>query len=329
MAFRFNFSLEEEGTDISNDAVSSDKSLAAGDFSLGSVNQDIHPESRESYGFVHRCKKHELPFNPNFPYTTDHAICLKLQEGQKRPGNSTLWYQSGKSIECLLNRNSALPNNTKLSELMEHSDLKSGVYEGGFKIWECSIDLIDYLASSDACMRDKDVLELGCGGGLPGIFCLLKGANSVCFQDFNEEVIDYFTIPNLLLNVENQNDIIFDAEKVSDWMSCKTMFLSGDWKSVLALLKEENKKYDLLLSSETIYNTRNYPVFHDLICCCLKRSGFVLLANKSYYFGVGGSSKEFVEYVEMQGKLQCKTVWQIADGLNRDILLLSFKWYAF
>ena len=324
MAFRFNFSLDE-GIGITSDAVSIHKRLANEDASLTSANEDIHPEIRESSGFVHRCKRHELPLIQKFPNTTDHAICLKLQEGQNRYGNSTLWYQSGKSIESLLNCNSTSPNNTKLSELMEHSDLKSGVYEGGFKIWECSTDLIDYLASSGDCIKDKDVLELGCGGGLPGIFCLLNGANSVCFQDFNEEVIDYFTMPNLLLNVKDERDIISDTEKVSDWMNCKTTFLSGDWKSVHALLREENKKYDLLLSSETIYNTKNYPVFHDLICCCLKRSGYVLLANKSYYFGVGGSSKEFVEYVEMQGKLQCKTVCQITDGLNRDILLLSFK----
>lgn len=28
------------------------------------------------------------------------------------------------------------------------SDLVSGVYEGGLKIWECSLDLVDYIAQN-------------------------------------------------------------------------------------------------------------------------------------------------------------------------------------
>ena len=48
--------------------------------------------------------------------------------------------------------------------------------QGGLKIWECSEDLARYLHDSDLQLRDKSVLELGCGAGLPGLLALTKGA---------------------------------------------------------------------------------------------------------------------------------------------------------
>lgn len=65
---------------------------------------------------------------------------------------------------------------------------------GGFKLWECAIDLAQYLCkeySLDKLVTSKTdpsfelvgkrILELGCGQGLPGIVPLLAGAE-VHFQ---------------------------------------------------------------------------------------------------------------------------------------------------
>ena len=49
--------------------------------------------------------------------------------------------------------------------------------QGGLKIWECSEDLARYLHDTDLQLRDKSVLELGCGAGLPGLLALTKGAS--------------------------------------------------------------------------------------------------------------------------------------------------------
>ena len=43
------------------------------------------------------------------------------------------------------------------------SDLVSGVYEGGLKIWECSIDLVHFISRNPELFEGKRVLELGCG----------------------------------------------------------------------------------------------------------------------------------------------------------------------
>ncbi len=82
----------------------------------------------------------------------------------------------------------------------------SGVYEGGLKVWECSFDLVDYIFVNAEEFRNKTVLELGCGQGLPGIQSLLVGAHHVAFHDFNEDVIQNATKHALAFNRENDSD---------------------------------------------------------------------------------------------------------------------------
>lgn len=56
----------------------------------------------------------------------------------------------------LASENSLLLKETNIA----HSDLIPGLYEGGFKIWECSLDLIDYLMKREIHFKDLNVLEV-------------------------------------------------------------------------------------------------------------------------------------------------------------------------
>ena len=51
-------------------------------------------------------------------------------------------------------------------------------------MWECSVDLCEYLLHCSLVIARSQVLELGCGGGLPGMLAAKMGAASVHFQDF-------------------------------------------------------------------------------------------------------------------------------------------------
>lgn len=67
------------------------------------------------------------------------------------------------------------------------SDLIPKVYEGGFKIWECTQDLADYftaLNDDQNEFRDKNVCDLGCSAGILGILALVNGPSRVDFQDY-------------------------------------------------------------------------------------------------------------------------------------------------
>ncbi|ORZ32878.1 hypothetical protein BCR44DRAFT_1226637 [Catenaria anguillulae PL171] len=57
-----------------------------------------------------------------------------------------------------------------LSQTITNStDLIPGVYEGGAKTWECSIDLAQFLLQEAAVPAGSLVLELGCGSAVPSL----------------------------------------------------------------------------------------------------------------------------------------------------------------
>ncbi|XP_035827781.1 histidine protein methyltransferase 1 homolog isoform X2 [Aplysia californica] len=202
-----------------------------------------------------------------------------------------------------------------LQAVCSHSDLVSGSYEGGLKIWECAFDLTEFLSTKlqglSLGIKDKSVLELGCGAGLPALFCLKSGAKQVHFQDYNEEVLKLLTCVNVRLSTENT-----DLEE-------RCRYFAGDWSSFSDLSDREKLKYDIILTAETIYNEENYSKLHALFDAVLKENGFILLAAKSYYFGVGGSIEGFLEYVGSMGMFSSETVHTVAKGVPRYILLLK------
>lgn len=57
------------------------------------------------------------------------------------------------------------------------------LFSGGFKIWECTYDLLHYLIDNNIDLRNKTILDLGCGVGILGMYALQNGA-TVHFQDY-------------------------------------------------------------------------------------------------------------------------------------------------
>lgn len=91
-----------------------------------------------------------------------------------------------------------LRNAEEFAEVYE-KDIIAGKYEGGFTLWECTVDLMKYIDGID--FTGKSVLEIGCGHGLVGILALIKGAKSVCFADFNKDVIEKLAMKNIENNL--------------------------------------------------------------------------------------------------------------------------------
>ncbi|KAI8504863.1 Histidine protein methyltransferase 1 [Branchiostoma belcheri] len=209
------------------------------------------------------------------------------------------------------------PQSKSLEASTSESDLVPNVYEGGMKIWECSVDLVEYLSEIALSWTSLKVLEVGCGAGLPGILALTKGAEKVHFLDYNEEVLRNVTIPNVVLNAGTDLD------------ASKCQFFAGDWSSVQKLLTEEsestNDKYDVILTSETIYNTDSYQKLHDLMKSTLAPRGTIYLAAKTHYFGVGGGTRLFEEFVRKEDVFRSEVSKVYSEGVNREILKIERK----
>ncbi|KAJ1914766.1 hypothetical protein H4219_004646 [Mycoemilia scoparia] len=325
------------------------------------------------------------------------------------------------------------------------SDLIAGVYEGGLKTWECSLDLLDYLTQrypqltspSNSGNKQIQVLEIGCGSGLPTLHILkqsYENSNSsngtksnsggrIHFQDYNRDVLRLVTIPNVLLNTvltksfentttstndDGENILSVDLDEIrgkllvdngiisqeemeakireesdpeddddddndedsedddsveginnkmtflelsdqdtvtadsiltkslTDTTNLDIRFFGGDWENVSHELQQRGYVYDLVLTSETIYNVESFSKLYNLIRTTLKRNSdsssvvdkpVALVAAKTMYFGLTGSTLSFKNWiVENHGnEMDIETVWKSSGSMGREILQLSWN----
>lgn len=116
----------------------------------------------------------------------------------------------------------------------------------------------------------------------------------IYLQDFNKQIVEDITYENVKQFQRDLNEKWSKngtAQKTSPIkLTCK--FVYGDWKDL-----HDSKDilpgdyFNLILTSETIYNSENYAALLDLFKRCLvkeKEEALVLLSAKTYYFGCGG-----------------------------------------
>ncbi|EED16057.1 conserved hypothetical protein [Talaromyces stipitatus ATCC 10500] len=106
---------------------------------------------------------------------------------------------------------------TELIADLEQGDLKPNFYEGGFKTWECSLDLADvllnskYIGEGEGEDEGVNVIELGCGTAAPSLMLfaqvLLSSTTDqrqkrrfrFTLADYNSTVLRMVTLCNFLL----------------------------------------------------------------------------------------------------------------------------------
>ena len=164
----------------------------------------------------------------------------------------------------------------------------------GLKVWESAYDLCDFLNEQIDWTTISNVLELGCGHGLPGLVALLHG-KKVTFQDYDAETLE-ITRRTLSLNSSS----LENAE-----------FIASTWETFVI---SNTRQYDLILCSEAVYESTNFAVLSEIFFSSLALSGIGLVAGKKFYFGCGGGTLGFAEYVERSGKFSgVKSVRSIED----------------
>lgn len=127
-------------------------------------------------------------------------------------------------------------------------------------------------------------------------------------------MLECLTIPNVLLNIEDEAD----QEEVKN---CK--FYCGDWGSFNDKLREK-MLYDVIFTSETIYNPDNYYKLLQLLVQRLANNGIAYVAAKTHYFGVGGGTRQFEAEIEKSGMLKSEVCWKSENiGVQREILRVT------
>lgn len=292
---------------------------------LGAANSFRALEPHEKQPCLGVAKEHTMP--KDLKKVLENKV-IEMLPGLQRVNLSvvkTIWSKENFPGENIISKS-----------LSSHSDLISGVYEGGLKIWECTFDLLAYFTKAKVKFTGKKVLDLGCGSGLLGITAFRGGAKEIHFQDYNSLVIDEVTLPNVVANStleDEENDV--NEPDVKTWRKsevaqelCKCRFFSGEWSEFCKLILSSEKlfvKYDLILTSETIYNPEYYTALHQTFLQLLSKDGRVLLASKAHYFGVGGGLHLFQKFVEEKDVFETRILEIIDEGLKRFLIEMTFK----
>ncbi|KAJ3533664.1 hypothetical protein NM688_g7249 [Phlebia brevispora] len=325
---------------------------------------------------------------------------------------------------------------TDLEYVEAPSDLVPGVYEGGLKTWECSIDLAATLHNMLPPMITKSqrILEIGCGTAVPSVYILHRLFSSppvqgrrtaIHLQDYNELVFRLVTLPNIILvwymspaseSFRTSLEAKFDSKPPSapsDEPSAVSeadeadepdtfppadptesgdlplppalltafqkslveygidlRFFSGSWETFdLSACSHSGDdsdeggdcRYNVVITSETIYQTDSLPALLDLMWRACTNHGrdegqeqsleevtreklkidwdtaegnsyLCLVAAKQVYFGVGGGVAEFVHAIETgvpsthkRHKGQVKPVWAMNEGVKRSVMRVTWQ----
>jgi hypothetical protein len=188
-------------------------------------------------------------------------------------------------------------------QLPYKEDRIKGVYEGGFKTWECSLDLVSHLDMNRDTLFNQQksmrILELGCGSGLPSLYCMKYHGHisgmQLHLQDFNIEVIKTITSTNVALNLPKELETIPNIR-----------YFSGSWDSCTSIIPKNY--YDMILSSETLYSSDQYDSLYRLIVHALKSDGLLILASKTFYYGLDGGMELFLNFLNNNNSKELKCI---------------------
>ncbi|KIM51696.1 hypothetical protein SCLCIDRAFT_33243 [Scleroderma citrinum Foug A] len=133
----------------------------------------------------------------------------------------------------------------------------------GHHLWNAAIAVAQYLESNPNLVKDKFVLELGAGGGLPGIVSAQIGAAKVILTDYP----DHELLANLNFNIDHN---ISPEKRVR---TCVQGYIWG--QSVHNLLdalpssREPLRAFDTIILSDLVFNHSQHEALLKSCELCL------------------------------------------------------------
>ncbi|MEP7170764.1 MAG: methyltransferase domain-containing protein, partial [Bacteroidota bacterium] len=122
-------------------------------------------------------------------------------------------------------------------------------------LWHSAIALGQHIVKTNIIKKNMNILEIGCGLGLPGIVAG-KFSNQITFTDYINEPLD-FAKHNWNLN----NDYPAQYE-ILDWRKPDTTLAT-----------------DVILASDVAYEKRSFKYLRHAFKKLLKPGGFILLSE--------------------------------------------------
>ncbi|KAI6111818.1 putative methyltransferase-domain-containing protein [Pisolithus croceorrhizus] len=133
----------------------------------------------------------------------------------------------------------------------------------GHYLWNASVAVAEYLESNRDSVRGRFVLELGAGGGLPGIVSAQIGAEMVVLTDYpDRELID-----NLTYNVDH--NVSPTGRTKVDVMGYVWGHKVDDLLAVLPSTRKSWRLFDLIILSDLVFNHSQHDALLRTCELCL------------------------------------------------------------
>jgi predicted nicotinamide N-methyase len=178
-----------------------------------------------------------------------------------------------------------------------HEDVQDERIPYWAELWPSALALSHYMVELNYDWQGKNVLEIGCGLGLPGIVAGKLGA-MVTLSDYLPEAIDFAKA-----NWQRNNDTM-------------AQFLTLDWRK-----PNINLAADVLIAADIAYEKRMFEFLIPAFQTLCKPDGVILLSEPNRAF-----AQSFLEGIEKEGfivkKVQKK---QSLLGMEYNINILEIR----
>lgn len=164
------------------------------------------------------------------------------------------------------------------------------------ELWPSAIGLSQFITENASLIADKNIIEIGCGLGLPGIVASLLGGN-VILTDYLPAALN-FAEYNWKLNFASTPDL-----RLLDWRNIENVSPS-----------------DVLLASDIAYESKSFVPIILALKSLVKKDGIILLSEPNRIF-----AKKFIN--ELQDHFSFSQEIKIIekDGIKNKISVYCLK----
>jgi predicted nicotinamide N-methyase len=155
----------------------------------------------------------------------------------------------------------------------EHEDMKDERIPYWAELWPSALALSHYMATMDLDWKEKTVLEIGCGLGLPSVMAGKLGATNVVLSDYLAEAVD-FAKANWNRNI-----------------SAQAKGITVDWRS-----PNPDLAADVLIAADIAYEVRAFEYLAPAFKTLCKPNGVILLSEPNRAF-----AKIFLQQLDNEG----------------------------
>ncbi|EGC31708.1 hypothetical protein DICPUDRAFT_156398 [Dictyostelium purpureum] len=136
--------------------------------------------------------------------------------------------------------------------------------------WNAGIALSDYFDSGAVDFKNKNVLELGAGAGLPSFIAALNGAKKVLLTDYPDKDL----IDNMLYNIENAVPNSISENRI---LGKPHLWGKEPEKLFEYLENPTTEKFDIIILSDLIFNHATQDKMLLTCANCLSDDGIIFV----------------------------------------------------